>query len=75
MADTQAVPKVGYYLPFAAAGSAIGAVGNGLVSTFSPNTPTHRWVGYQIILGSGRGIGMQMVSGFGSLKSNANVVL
>lgn len=55
------VPKVGFYLPFAAVGSAISALGNGLVSTFAPNTPTHRWVGYQIILGSGRGIGMQMV--------------
>ncbi|KAF1979463.1 efflux pump [Bimuria novae-zelandiae CBS 107.79] len=54
------VPKIGYYLPFAAAGSAISALRKGLVSTFAPNTPTHRWVGYQIILGSGRGIGMLM---------------
>lgn len=59
--DNSLVQKLGYYLPFAAAGSAIGAVGNGLVSTFAPSTPTSRWIGYQIILGSGRGIGMQMV--------------
>ena len=60
-ADNHPVQKVGYYLPFAAAGSAISAVGNGLVSMFSPSTKTATWIGYQIILGSGRGIGMQMV--------------
>ncbi|OJJ08177.1 hypothetical protein ASPVEDRAFT_89407 [Aspergillus versicolor CBS 583.65] len=54
------VQKLGYYLPFAAAGSAIGAVGNGLVTMFAPDTPTAKWIGYQIVLGSGRGIGMQM---------------
>ncbi|BCS21712.1 MDR family MFS transporter [Aspergillus puulaauensis] len=54
------VQKVGYYLPFAAAGSAIGAVGNGIVTMFSPTTPTAKWIGYQTVLGSGRGIGMQM---------------
>lgn len=53
--------KLGYYLPFAAAGSAISAVGNGLVTMFAPSTPTGKWIGYQIVLGSGRGIGMQMV--------------
>ncbi|KAF2177954.1 efflux pump protein [Zopfia rhizophila CBS 207.26] len=54
------IQKAGYYLPFAVAGSAISAVGNGLVSMFSPSTKTATWIGYQIILGSGRGIGMQM---------------
>lgn len=55
------VQKVGYYLPFAAAGSAISAVGNGIITMFSPTTSTGKWIGYQIVLGSGRGIGMQMV--------------
>ncbi|KAL4914771.1 major facilitator superfamily-domain-containing protein [Aspergillus aurantiobrunneus] len=54
------VQKVGYYLPFAAAGSAISAVGNGIITMFSPTTTTDKWIGYQIVLGSGRGIGMQM---------------
>ncbi|KAL4923298.1 MDR family MFS transporter [Aspergillus undulatus] len=54
------VQKLGFYLPFAAAGSAISAVGNGIVTMFSPSTPTAKWIGYQIVLGSGRGIGMQM---------------
>ncbi|KAF2811345.1 efflux pump protein [Mytilinidion resinicola] len=53
------IQKVGFYLPFAAVGSAISAVGNGLVSMFSPSTKTGMWIGYQIVLGGGRGIGMQ----------------
>ncbi|OLN93195.1 putative HC-toxin efflux carrier TOXA 19 [Colletotrichum chlorophyti] len=53
------IQKVGYYLPFAIAGSAVSAVGNGLVSMFSPLTKTATWIGYQIVLGTGRGIGMQ----------------
>jgi len=54
------VQKIGYYLPVAVAGSAISAVGNGLVSMFSPTTKTAMWIGYQKVLGSGRGIGMQI---------------
>lgn len=37
------------------------AIGNGLLSTLSPSTSTARWIGYQILLGAGRGAGMQMV--------------
>lgn len=38
----------------------LSAVGNGLLSTLSPSTTTGKWIGYQILLGVGRGIGMQM---------------
>ena len=38
------------------------AVGSGLIATYSPITPLRKWIGYQIILGTGRGMGMQMVS-------------
>lgn len=55
------IQRVGYYLPFAVLSSAISAVGNGLVSTYTPWTTTARWAGYQVLLGGGRGIGMQMV--------------
>ena len=37
------------------------AAANGLLSTLSPGTSTGKWIGYQIILGTGRGLGMQMV--------------
>lgn len=55
------VGKIGYYLPFSVAGSVLIAIGNGLLSTLSPSTSTGKWIGYQIILGVGRGIGLQMV--------------
>ncbi|KAF2488702.1 MFS multidrug transporter [Lophium mytilinum] len=53
------IPRVGYYLPFAAVGLAVSAIGNGLMSTFSPTTKTGMWIGYQIILGFGRGLALQ----------------
>lgn len=54
--------RLGYYMPFAIASLVFSAVGTGLVSTFRVDTPTDRWVGYQILLGFGTGLGVQMVS-------------
>ncbi|KAH6658391.1 major facilitator superfamily domain-containing protein [Truncatella angustata] len=54
------IQRVGYYLPFAVLSAAISAVGNGLITTYTPWTSTARWVGYQILLGGGRGLGMQL---------------
>ena len=56
------VGKLGYYLPWIASSGAIVAVAAGLISTFTPHTPTARWVGYQFLAGMGRGCGMAMVS-------------
>ena len=36
-------------------------IANGLMSTLCPNTPTAKWAGYQVLLGLGRGAGMQIV--------------
>ncbi|KAF2110752.1 efflux pump protein [Lophiotrema nucula] len=52
--------RTGYYLPWAAAGGVIMCIGNGLLSTFRPHTSTGTWIGYQIIVGVGRGAGAQM---------------
>lgn len=38
------------------------SVGGGLISTFGVHTPTHTWIGYQMILGLGIGQGMQLAS-------------
>jgi hypothetical protein len=57
-----AVGKLGYYLPWIASSGAIVAVAAGLISTFTPHTPTATWVGYQLLAGFGRGCGMAMVS-------------
>ncbi|KIM97024.1 hypothetical protein OIDMADRAFT_44464 [Oidiodendron maius Zn] len=55
-----AVGKLGYYLPFSVGSAVLIAIGNGLLSTLSPSTPTGKWIGYQIIIGVGRGFGLQM---------------
>ncbi|KAK9772113.1 hypothetical protein SCAR479_11276 [Seiridium cardinale] len=52
--------RLGYYLPWPIAAGVLSAIGNGLVSTFTPTTTTGQWIGYQILLGAGRGAGMQM---------------
>ncbi|RDW66377.1 hypothetical protein BP6252_10012 [Coleophoma cylindrospora] len=53
------VTRCGYYIPFAIAGSAISTIGAGLFTTFTPHTPSSRWIGYQILTGMGRGLVMQ----------------
>lgn len=40
----------------------LNAIACGLLSLLSPTTPTSKWVGYQILLGIGRGLGMSVVS-------------
>ncbi|KAM0235309.1 hypothetical protein ACHAP5_009787 [Fusarium lateritium] len=54
------VQKVGYYLPFASASAVLSAIGFGLASTMGPYTSTATWAGYQVLVGFGRGIGLQM---------------
>ncbi|KAF4344955.1 major facilitator superfamily transporter [Fusarium beomiforme] len=54
------VQKVGYYLPFATASAALSAIGFGLSSSMSPYASTATWAGYQILIGLGRGLGIQM---------------
>ncbi|EAT78533.2 hypothetical protein SNOG_13908 [Parastagonospora nodorum SN15] len=53
------VTRWGYYLPWAFASAVVMTVGNGLISTFTPTTAVARWIGYQILLGGGRGLGLQ----------------
>jgi len=53
------VTKVGYFTPPAIIGSAIGAVGCGLLSTFQVDTPAGKWIGYQILASAGLGIAIQ----------------
>ncbi|KKA17556.1 hypothetical protein T310_8507 [Rasamsonia emersonii CBS 393.64] len=55
-----AVSKLGYYLPWSVGSAMLLAVSNGLLSTLSPSTSTGKWIGYQILLGAARGMGMQM---------------
>lgn len=54
--------KVGYYLPFSIGSGGLLSLGNGLLSLLSSSTPTRTWIGYQILIGAGRGLGTQAVS-------------
>jgi EmrB/QacA subfamily drug resistance transporter len=53
------VTVVGYYAPFMIAGTAIASIGFGLITTFAPDTPAPVWIGYQILIGAGMGLGFQ----------------
>lgn len=50
----------GQYAPVAIVGSAIFAVGAGLLTTFHTDTGAAKWIGYQIIAGTGIGLMMQI---------------
>jgi hypothetical protein len=51
-------------MPWAVFSGAMVAIGNGLVSTLTQHTSTAKWIGYLILLGAGRGSGMQMASAY-----------
>ena len=50
---------VGYYTPLMFAGSAFLAIGSGLCTTFRVNSGHPQWIGYQVLLGIGAGLGFQ----------------
>ncbi|CAI7604415.1 unnamed protein product [Penicillium bialowiezense] len=50
---------VGYYTPLMFAGSAFLTIGSGMCTTFTAESGTLQWVGYQVILGLGAGVGFQ----------------
>lgn len=53
------VSKLGYYLPWAVFASVIMTIGSGLIATWSTTTGIGQWIGYQVILGMGRGAALQ----------------
>ncbi|KAJ9612677.1 hypothetical protein H2204_015018 [Knufia peltigerae] len=54
------VSRTGEYLPFFYLSSIITSVGVGLISTFQIDTRHPKWIGYQVIFGSGLGLGVQL---------------
>jgi len=56
------VQRIGYYTPFMIANGCIMSIGAGLITTFTPNTGHAKWIGYQVVLGFGIGLGMQQAS-------------
>ncbi|KAB8230296.1 MDR family MFS transporter [Aspergillus alliaceus] len=53
------IGKLGYYLPWAVFCGIATSVGHGLISTWTSATPAGKWVGYQVLVGAGRGSGYQ----------------
>ncbi|KAL8848316.1 MAG: hypothetical protein Q9221_006670 [Calogaya cf. arnoldii] len=55
------VMKVGWYNPFYIFGVAILCIGSGLLTTLTPTTSAGKWIGYQILTGSGYSFMVTMV--------------
>jgi hypothetical protein len=55
------VSKTGYYLPEVVAGNIFISVGAGLTSTLLPDSGLGEQLGYQVLLGAGRGLVLQLV--------------
>lgn len=53
------VTVTGYYTPMMYALPPIASIGAGLMTTWTVNESTGRWIGYQILFGLGIGLGMQ----------------
>ena len=53
------VTKTGHYMPPTLLGTAMFAIGSGLMITLQIDTSTARWVGFQIFAGAGIGIASQ----------------
>lgn len=54
------VQRVGYYMPFMVASAVVISIANGLITTWNPHTKTLTWAGFQVLLGIGRGMALQM---------------
>ncbi|KAK2011959.1 efflux pump [Colletotrichum eremochloae] len=54
------VGKFGYYLPWAAGGTAVTIIASGLLTLLSPTSSVAQWVIYQILAGAGRGVVLQL---------------
>jgi len=54
------VTKIGYYTPFMLASSVLTSIGAGLLTTFTVDTASPKWIGYQVVIGFGIGLGLQL---------------
>lgn len=51
------VTALGYYSPFMIFATVVMSIGAGLISTWTPDTPSRNWIGYQILFSAGYGMG------------------
>ena len=53
---------LGYYVPSMFVCTCLMSIGEGLLTTFTPNTGSPQWIGYQVLCGFGLGFGMMTAS-------------
>lgn len=53
------IRRIGYYTPFMIFGVALTSIGAGLFYTFQVDTPSSKWIGYQVLYGFGAGCAFQ----------------
>ncbi|KAF8176729.1 major facilitator superfamily domain-containing protein [Mycena galopus ATCC 62051] len=53
------ISRFGYYTPFLLLSTVLMSIGAGLISTFATTTGHEKWIGYQVVIGFGFGMGMQ----------------
>lgn len=51
--------RIGYFAPSMIASPCVTAIGEGLMTTFTPTTGSPHWIAYQFLVGFGIGLGMQ----------------
>lgn len=56
------ITRIGYYVPFMYASIVFAAIGAGLITTFTVDISSGKWIGYQILFGLGSGLGFQQPS-------------
>ncbi|GIJ86447.1 hypothetical protein Asppvi_005336 [Aspergillus pseudoviridinutans] len=54
------VTALGNFLPFFYAATVLSTIAAGLMTTFTVTTGHSKWIGYQVLLGSGVGMGIQL---------------
>ncbi|KAJ6257470.1 MFS-type efflux pump [Drechslerella dactyloides] len=54
------ITAIGYYTPFLIGGMALYSIGAGLITTFEVDSNSAHWIGYQVLAGSGVGVGFQV---------------
>ncbi|RHZ58263.1 hypothetical protein CDV55_103096 [Aspergillus turcosus] len=54
------VTALGKFLPFFYAATVLSTIAAGLMTTFTVTTGHSKWIGYQVLLGSGVGMGIQL---------------
>ncbi|EEP78531.1 predicted protein [Uncinocarpus reesii 1704] len=54
------ISTFGQYSYIMIAASALVTIGSGLIYTFEIDTPTGKWIGYQILMGTGAGLAIQV---------------